>query len=78
MAKADGLTKGDAEAGALVKEKDEPTPLKLTGKLVRVRYRVAMAGDRFVRNPGDEGEEDSAVADRLFAAGFAEPVKAGK
>lgn len=42
--------------------------------MVRVKYLVCMAGDRFVRNAGDPGEVEEAEAARLFAAGYAEPA----
>lgn len=48
---------------------------------MRLKYLQSMAGDREVRNVGDEGDVNNAEAIRLIAAGFAEAVskpKAGK
>jgi hypothetical protein len=70
-----------AEPGMVEDGADEdggPGPLKMTGRMVRVRYLVCAAGTRFFRDVGDECEIDEAEARRYVEAGAVELVKEKK
>jgi hypothetical protein len=80
MASEPGLDNSPDEDddGPTVEAPPEAEPLALSGKLVRVRYLHAMAGQHFTREVGQEYDIDTAEADRLVAAEFAEFVEDGE
>jgi hypothetical protein len=70
-----------AEPGMVEDGADEDgghKPLKMTGRMVKVRYLMCAAGTRFVRDVGDECEIDEAEAERYAAVGAVELVKEKK